>query len=878
MARSDVGKTIYRADYAPPSYLVDEVFLTFKLDPGETRVHAETVYRRNPDATDESGRLVLNGGDLKTLSVRCDGEDLPSAQVDMQDELLVLTGLPAQFTLTVETIINPEANSSLDGLYRSSGNYCTQCEAEGFRKITWFQDRPDVMTTFKVRIEADIKSCPVLLSNGNLTSSGALENGWHYAEYHDPHPKPCYLFALVAGDLGVLHDTFETMSGRKVDLYIYSEHDSMSECDYAMGALKRSMTWDEERFGLEYDLDIFNIVAVGDFNMGAMENKSLNVFNTKYVLASPETASDADFMGVEAVIGHEYFHNWTGNRITCRDWFQLTLKEGLTVFRDQEFTADLHSRPVKRIADVKRLRAGQFVEDSGPLSHPIRPDSYVEINNFYTSTVYEKGAEVIRMIHTLIGEQAFMKGMDLYVERHDNQAVTCEDFVVAMEDASGRDLGQFRHWYSQSGTPELHVTWEHDAATSAMELVLSQSCANTPGQRDKAPFHMPVAIGVVGPEGQACAVTSEEQTSRVIELTEASQKIRLENIQAGSVPSILRGFSAPVTVDAAHTEEELLHLAAFDEDPFARWQALQTCAMRQMLSAISHVQRGVDFEFSDRLIEAFGRCASDPEIDHSFRSQLCSLPTGGDLAREMAIIDPDAIATVQDALSERLNKAHQGQWLALFHDNEDKDFSLEPASMAKRSIRNLALARLCAGGDPVGLALAADLAARARTMTERQMALMLMVRYDHAERQAVIDGFYEDFRSRDLVIDKWFSFQAMASRDDALDKLEGLLGHPDFRMSNPNRVRSVIGAFSYGNDKGFHRKDGAGYRKIGQLIAELDSLNPQVAARMVQSFNRWRRYDPERQTHMRAELIKLRQRNDTSRHVGEIVSKLLDSH
>ncbi len=871
----------HRADYRAPDYLIDEVALVFALDEAATEVSAELTMRRNPAAGEGLPPLVLDGEELELLSLALDGQALSPDAYAVTDKTLTLQPRAGQFTLTTRTRIHPDRNTALEGLYVSNHIFCTQCEAEGFRKITYYLDRPDVMSRFQVRIEADQTIYPVLLSNGNRGATGPLPDGRHFALWDDPFRKPAYLFALVAGDLACVADRFVTRSGRTVALEIYTEHQHAGKCAHAMASLKKSMRWDEERFGLEYDLDLFMIVAISDFNMGAMENKGLNIFNTKYVLADQDTATDADYLGIESVIAHEYFHNWTGNRVTCRDWFQLTLKEGLTVFRDQEFTADVHARAVKRIDDVKRLRASQFLEDSGPLAHPIRPDSYVEINNFYTTTIYEKGAEVIRMIHSLIGEAAFQAGMRLYFERHDGQAVTCEDFVAAMADASGRDLGGLRLWYSQAGTPRLQASGRYDAAAQRYVLSVQQQVPPTPGQPDKQPMTMPLAVGLLDPAGRALPLRLAGEpaaagTTRILELSAASQDFTFVDVPAAPVPSLLRGFSAPVILHEAVDQAQLAFRLAHDEDAFVRWESGQSLATGMLLDLVAAGQAGRPLQLAPGLAEAFARILAEPELDRALAAQLLTLPAESYIGEQLAVIDVDAIhaarqfarATLGRQLAEPLRAAY-----AAGRSNEPYRFAA--AAMGRRSLQNLALAYLMAAADPAGEERCLAQFAEADNMTDRFAALGLIAESALPARAELLQRFYERWQDEALVIDKWFALQATAQRPDALEVVQGLLAHAAFRLTNPNRVRALIGSFAMANPTGFHRADGAGYRFVAEQILSLDRLNPQIAARLLGAFGRWRRYDPARQSLMQAELDRILATPKLSRDSYEIASKSL---
>jgi len=737
-----------------------------------------------------------------------------------------------------------------------------------------------VLARFRVRLEAPQTALPVLLSNGNPVSAGTFGDGWHYVTWEDPYPKPAYLFALVAGDLAVLEDRFRTRSGRDVALKIYSEPPFIDQCHHAMGSLKRAMRWDEERFGLEYDLDVYNIVAVSDFNFGAMENKGLNIFNTAATLARPDTATDNDFVNVERIIAHEYFHNWTGNRVTCRDWFQLTLKEGLTVFRDQEFTADLHSRSVKRIGDVALLREGQFPEDAGPLAHPIRPASYVEINNFYTRTVYEKGAEVIRMIHTLIGEDAFRRGLDLYFDRHDGDAVTCEEFVAAMATASGRDFGPFFCWYEQAGTPRLEAEGAYDPETRRYALTLRQHTPPTPGQPVKAPFHLPVRLGLLDPSGAEVPLRLEGETAavgseRVLELTDAEQRFVFEDVAEPPVPSLLRGFSAPVKLEIDLSDADLGHLLAHDGDGFARWDAGQTLALRTLLALVRDHAAARPLEPPEPFVAAWGQVLADGGIEPAFKAQLMGLPSATYLGEQMTIIDVEGIAAAREAAQAGLGRRLAPQLTAVAEACREDGFALTAEAMGKRRLKNTALGYLAHGvADDVRDGICVQ-AREASNMTDRLAALALVTRWDWPERREVLDRFYRDFQNEPLVVNKWFAVQAMAEHAGVVEEVEGLMRHPAFTLANPNRVRSVLGVFANFNPRGFHRRDGAGYRLVADVALELDGRNPAVAARLAKAFDRWRRFDPARQRLMRAQLERLAGTEGLSRDLYEIVHKSL---
>ncbi|HEX6956845.1 MAG TPA: aminopeptidase N [Ferrovibrio sp.] len=873
---SEQPRAIYRKDYRAPDYRIETVDLDFDLQPSATLVKS----RLKITASDNSRPLVLDGEDLELVSLRLDGRPLEKGEYSLDDKSLTIVNPPPAFTLEIETKINPAGNTQLSGLYQSSGNFCTQCEAEGFRRITYFLDRPDVMAVYRTMIRADKAAYPVLLSNGNLVEEGALEGGRHYAIWHDPFPKPSYLFALVAGDLACNEDVFVTRSGRKVRLRIFVEHGKEGRTGYAMDSLKRAMRWDEERFGLEYDLDLFNIVAVSDFNMGAMENKSLNIFNDKFILADPETATDGDYAGIETVVAHEYFHNWTGNRITCRDWFQLSLKEGLTVFRDQEFSSDMRSRPVKRIKDVRMLRARQFPEDAGPLAHPVRPDSYIEINNFYTATVYEKGAEVIGMLRTILGEEGFQKGMKLYVERHDGEAATCDDFVAAMADANGADLSQFKLWYSQAGTPQIEVEGRYDAGTGTYELTVAQSCPPTPGQPDKAPMNIPLAVGLLDAQGQDIPLTlgdAPAQAGVVLPVKLARQTFCFANIPEPRALSVNRGFSAPVNVKIAQGGAERAFLMAHDSDPFARWEAGQQYATELLLNGVSAIQAGKQVAFDPAFIDAIGRILRDETLDKAFAAEAIMLPDEDYVAERMAVIDVDAIHAAREALRKRIAAAYRDDLQRIYEsDHSRQPFSPDAAQAGQRALKNAALAYLSTLADEdsgVRRQIAAQYA-QADNMTDRMAALRLLVDLAGPERQQALDDFYRRFRGDALVLDKWLALQAVSSLPDTLARMKELLRHPAFSMQKPNKVRALVGSFT-ANALRYHAADGSGYSFHADRILELDPINPQVAARLLAPLGRWRRFDSRRQELMRRELERILAAPKLSRDVYEIASKSL---
>ncbi|WP_323795743.1 aminopeptidase N [Nisaea sp.] len=866
------------ADYTPPTFLIDTVDLDFDLRDGEAIVTAVLKGKRNPDGGSAPDILELDGQDLRLVSLSLNGVAVGEDRYEISGDRLTLSGVPDVFSLQVVTEIVPEKNTALEGLYMSEGMYCTQCEAEGFRRITYFPDRPDVMAVYTTRLEADAARFPVLLSNGNLIETGEAGEGRHFAIWNDPFPKPSYLFAAVAGDLACVSDSYQTVSDRDVALRIYVEHGNEHLCAHTMDSLKRSMRWDEEVFGLEYDLDLFMIVAVSHFNMGAMENKGLNIFNSKFVLADPETATDADYERLEGIVAHEYFHNWTGNRVTCRDWFQLSLKEGLTVFRDQEFTSDTHSRGVKRVADARLLRAAQFPEDSGPTAHPIRPESYTEINNFYTVTIYEKGAEVIRMIYNLLGAKAFRQGMDLYFKRHDGQAVRCEDFVVAMEDASGVDLGQFRLWYSQSGTPELEVSLSHDAAAKTATLKVSQTVPPTPGQPVKKPMLIPLSMALLDSAGKEMPLqlrgenVEEVLVSRVLPVTEQEQEFVFENVETVPVPSLLRGFSAPVKLRSNLGGDGERFLFRHDSDPFARWDAGQSYLTRMLLdAAVDGRETVLEAAFHDAIADIL----RDPSIEPAFAAELLTLPGESVLAESMRSADPDAIHRVRRAARKEIGLKHAEVFKALYERLVEAyapdDMSTE--AMGSRALKALALGYLVAGGEGDALALAARQASNSVTMTDSMAALQALNGTDCPERTAALADFHDRWENTPLVLDKWFTLRATSCLPDTLSEVEALLEHPKFDLGTPNRVRALIGAFASGNPVRFHAPDGAGYSFLADQIIKLDGLNPQIAARLVAPLTRWKKYDETRQRMMRECLERIVRQPGLSPDVTELVTK-----
>ncbi|WP_025869564.1 aminopeptidase N [Methylobacillus glycogenes] len=861
---SSSPQTIYLKDYTPAPYLASSVALRFELFEDKTLVHAEVRYEKNPAA--KNSELVLHGQDQTLLSVQLNGEKYSDYR--LEDNRMLLADLPAQFTLTISSEIHPESNTALEGLYKSQGTFCTQCEAEGFRRITYFQDRPDVLSIFSVRIEADKALYPVLLSNGNLVERGDLPAGRHFTAWHDPFPKPCYLFALVAGDLVRVADIFTTRSGRKVDLHIYVRSGDEGQCDHAMASLKKSMRWDEERYGREYELDLFNIVAVSDFNMGAMENTSLNIFNTKLVLAQQETATDSDFISVEAVIAHEYFHNWTGNRVTCRDWFQLSLKEGLTVFRDQEFSADMNSRAVQRIDDVDQLRRLQFPEDASPLAHAVQPDNFIEISNFYTMTIYEKGSELIRMQHTLLGPDTYRKATDLYFQRFDGHAVTIDDFVQCMADASGRDMRQFHRWYKQAGTPSVQASGRYDANTASYTLSLKQSQPDTPGQTNKQPLLIPLAVGLLNEQGE------ETHATQILEMTEREQEFRFEGVNARPVPSILRGFSAPIKLSTDLSDDDLRLLQLKDTDGFNKWEAGQTIALRTIQRVIADAEADIS-----QFVADFGTLITqglNQEVDKALLARALSLPSISVIGQAQAVVDPAAIDQARDVVLKAIKRAHKDALAELYAQNASQGvFEITPQAMGRRALRNTVLELLTVTNGTGCAARAQAHYQQADNMTDRVAALSSLADSTQPQREQVFDDFYQRFQQYQLVVDKWFSLQVIAKRDSLFTDFAALRQHAEFNIRNPNRVRALYSAFAVNNPVKFHDPSGQGYALLRDAIIELNSINPQIAARQVTPFREWRRYTPALQTQMQAALQTIMDNPKLSSDVFEVVSKCL---
>ena len=876
--KDSTPKAINLKDYAQPYYWIDRVELVFELGEETTRVSSTLSIRKNKAYT---GRhpLVLNGEHMQLGSVRLDGVDLTDDDYAVTDEDLSIVRVPdAGFELEIETIIRPQENTALEGLYKSSGNFCTQCEAEGFRRITYYLDRPDVMARFTTTVIADRQAYPVLLSNGNPVDRGEYDDGRHWVKWDDPFSKPSYLFALVAGDLGYIEDHFTTMSGREIQLRIYVEHHNIDHCEHAMRSLKKAMKWDEDVYGREYDLDVYNIVAVDDFNMGAMENKGLNVFNSKCVLAKQETATDNDFINIEGVIAHEYFHNWSGNRVTCRDWFQLTLKEGLTVFRDEQFTADMNAATPKRIDDVNVLRTSQFAEDAGPMAHPIQPASYVEINNFYTVTVYNKGAEVIRMLHTLTGVDGFRRAMDLYFERNDGKAVTTEEFISAMEEANGIDLAQFRNWYTQAGTPVVTVSEAYDAASRTYSLFLQQQTPATPGQDVKRPFHIPVRMALMDRDGNDMQVAlggGARADTHVLNFKQAEQSFVFNDVAQKPVTSLFRSYSAPVKVEFDRSDDELAFCMAHDNDEFNRWDAGQQLATRIILRLVDAQQVNETLELPGYFVDALSKTIMDASLDRALIARALTLPSIAYISERMDIADVHAIHSVRRFIHEQLSQQLQQRWLDLYDDNRSARFGLSPEDMGKRFLKNLALSYLFYAEPEAHVQLALDQFEQADNMTDQLAAFKVLVHNDTSQRQAVTEAFYRQWRNEHLVIDKWFTIQAMAVLDDTIDTVKRLFQHADFDLKNPNRVRALLGAFCSSNPACFHDTTGAGYRLLGEYVEKLNDLNPQIAARLLSPMTRWHRFGTDAQVMMKAELQRLSELPQLSRDVYELVNKSL---
>lgn len=854
-------EAIFLKDYIAPTHSADNVHLTFQLFDGYTLVIQKTRYVRQ--STKRCDLKLHHGNEVELVSVKING--IEPKKYTLNDDYLIIPCPGDEFDLELVTKIHPENNTALDGLYKSGGNYTTQCEAEGFRNITFWQDRPDVMSIFTVKIEADETKYPVLLSNGNCVEKGKMDSGRHYAVWHDPHKKPCYLFALVAGDLVHTEDTFTTMSGKDVTLRIYTRDGDLPQVTFAMKALKDSMKWDEEAYGREYDLDIFNIVAVSDFNMGAMENKSLNIFNTALILAEKDTATDADFLRVERVIGHEYFHNWSGNRVTCRDWFQLSLKEGFTVYRENQFGQAMNDPVTERIDEVELLRDLQFAEDASPMAHPIRPDNYIEINNFYTMTVYEKGGEVIRMMNTILGDETYRKACDLYFDRHDGEAATCDDFLKAMQDASAnKHLEQFKLWYSQAGTPVVTARSSYDASKKKVTISFTQTTPDTPGQKNKQPVVIPITTALLSANGE----NIDEST---LILTKSSQDFVFNNINEKPVISYLRGFSAPVVLLTDQTDEDLLFLLKNDSDGFNRWEAAQTLMMKYLNNASSMNV--------DAFIQSLKECISSlKDNNKALLVRILTLPKDSYIANRQKTIDPDAIAKSKKSLLQLL-ATHLAEEMEMLYQicMPDNDFSTKPEAMAKRALRNLVLKYKLASSEGEAVRLAYQQFQNALTMTEKLGALSILVETDRPEREHALSAFYQQYKQYDLVIDKWFSVQATASRHDTPSRVKELINHKDFTFGNPNRIRALIGAFAMRNQKGFHVLSGEGYKILTDMVILLNHKNPQIASRLLTPMRQWKSFTSDRQKLMKAELKRILEEDNISPDVYEVVTKCLSA-
>ena len=888
-AISSIPNTIFRKDYIAPGFWVDTVEMGFDLHPKRTHVATRLTMRRNHESSEKE--IVLFGENINLLQLRMNGVNVKKNAYSITNNRLSIFNAPDEVILEIETTIAVDKNTTMSGLYMSNGNFFTQCEAEGFRNITYFPDRPDVMAKYTVMLRADKKAYPVLLSNGNLIEQGDLGDGRHYAKWEDPFKKPSYLFALVAGQLVCQEEYIKLHSGRKVLLQVWVEEGNLDKNQYAMDSLKNSIHWDQERFGLELDLDRFMIVATSDFNMGAMENKGLNIFNTKYVLANERVATDTDYAGIESVVGHEYFHNWTGNRVTCRDWFQLSLKEGLTVFRDQEFSGDMvgseTGRAVKRIEDVRVLRQLQFSEDAGPMSHPVRPDSFVEINNFYTVTIYEKGAEVVRMYYTLLGHEGFRKGMDLYFQRHDGQAVTCDDFRAAMADANGRDLAQFERWYNQAGTPHVHVETQYDAIGQTFTMHLKQTCKYEKDQQEKLPFHIPVAIGLIDELGKEMPLSLKNNknslgklpTTMVLELVEAQQSFTFKEIKSQPTLSILRNFSAPVIVDIDYSDAQLVHLLTYDTDPFCRWEAGQRLMMRRLVKLTTSIQTGEELSLDALLIEALRKILNDQHLDAAFRELMLTLPSEIMIAEEMDVVDPQSIHQARLWMRRCLASHLKADFINAYQDNlTSGKYSPDAISSGKRALKNCALHYLQEWDDISTFDLAYSQYSDAENMTDRMAALTAMTHrtqcVDEAKKVEALQHFYQEFENEALVIDKWFTVQATASTAD-VKQIRQLMKHAAFNLHNPNRARSVLFAFCNANPAQFHAKDGSGYAFWAENVIALNKLNPQVAARLARSLDRWKKFPLHLQTMMKAALNKVATTKNCSKDVLEVVTKAL---
>jgi aminopeptidase N len=874
---------IYLADYRPPDYLISLVELTVELDDGCTMVKSRLTISANYDLEKGMRPLVLDGQDLTLKWIRLNGEPLGDDLYQLDEKHLTIPAPSPEMVLELANTIHPDQNTALEGLYKSGDKLCTQCEAEGFRRITWFADRPDVLSRFEVTLIGDPEKYPVMLANGNRIDSGHLDDGRHWVKWQDPFPKPGYLFAMVAGRLSLVEDFYTTVSGCRIALQFFVEPHNLERCGHALESLKKAMAWDEETYGLEYDLDQYMVVAVDDFNMGAMENKGLNVFNSKYVLATPATATDTDYENIEAVIGHEYFHNWTGNRVTCRDWFQLSLKEGLTVFRDQEFSADMTSRPVKRISDVTVLRSHQFPEDKGPMAHPVRTDSYIEINNFYTITVYEKGSELVRMIHTLIGPDAFRRGLQLYLERHDGESATVEDFVAAMAEAGGRELTQFMNWYRQAGTPVVKVRGAHDRANQTFTLTFRQSCSATPGQADKEPFLIPVRIGLLAGDGRQLVLNMVGENgdggefSRLLELREEEESFTFKDITAPPTPSLLRGFSAPVKLEYDYSDVELGLLVAHDSDSFCRWEAAQILAVRKIGLLIDAQLHGREMVADQEFIGVYRAVLADRNrLDPAYLAQLLTLPSEGYLAEFCEVIEVEAIHKAREFVRRNLAAALRDDFMACFAENQDNEpYRYDPVLAGRRSLKNICLAYLVTSGDQKAEELCLEQYRQADNMTDEFAALRNLVHGGSGKGGEVLGSFEKKWQKDSLVMDKWLAVQATVPEPETLAKVKELMNHPAFVFKNPNRVRALLGSFAMGNPVAFNQIDGSGYEFMAGQIIALDRFNPQTAARIGGCFGRWRRFNEARQALVKAQLQRIIRTDKISRDLYEVIARSL---
>lgn len=875
--------TIFLKDYQPPNYLVEKVKLHFDLYETQTIVTSTLKLNINKANKQTDKSLVLDGQNLELLSVKINEKALTDKEYLCDDETLTIASLPESCDLEIQTRINPEENKALEGLYLSSGMFCTQCEAQGFRRITYFPDRPDVMSIYEVTIIGDKEKYPILLSNGNLIGKGESDNGRHWSTWQDPSLKPSYLFALVAGDLFCKEDTFTSMSGREITLQVFVEHENSHKCDHALMSLKQAMKWDEDTYGREYDLDIYMIVAVNDFNMGAMENKGLNVFNASCVLASPDTATDADYYNIQSIIAHEYFHNWSGNRVTCRDWFQLSLKEGFTVFRDQEFSADLNSRAVKRIDDVNVLRNHQFAQDSGPMAHPIRPDHYIEISNFYTVTVYNKGAEVVRMIRNLVGSEGFRKGTDLYFERHDGQAVTTEDFVKAIEDTNDIDLSLFQNWYSQAGTPELEVSGSYSEKDEAYKLDVVQSCPDTTGQKNKKPFHIPLQVGLIDENGLDIPLFldgnkgSSGSNQMTLELKEKSESFIFYNVNSSPAVSINRGFTSPVKTKIQRSNDELSFLFSHDSDEFNRWDAGQSLAINTLLDLIQHIKDSKPLVLPEKVINAYRNTLTNQDLDRALIAQAMTLPSESYLADQMEVVDVEGIHQARTFMRRELAKELTDDFKSVLQKGKsDAVYLFQADEMARRDLNHVCLSYLMLLQEDDIISLCINQFENSNNMTDVLSALSSLSHYDTELRQQALEQFYGKWKHDAQVVEKWLAIQAASDLSNVLDKVKTLMKHEAFSLTNPNKVRSLIGRFSAGNIAHFHAVDGSGYEFLADQVLALDSMNPQIAARLIQSMSRWRRYDDRRQVLMKKQLERILAKEDLSKDVYEITSRSLE--